>query len=588
MKPRQLLTLLCLGLAAAGCVRTVNTAYDLAPLEYRVVVESDLMVPMSDGVRLATDLYRPQGLERAPVILMRTPYGKQTHGADPNGIMAEFVGKLFARHGYMVVIQDTRGRYGSEGEWDPFVNEVADGHDALAWAASQPWSTGKVATWGGSYHGFTQWALADDSPRLAAMVPYVTSTQMLNIYYEGGAVNYVNMLGWHVVNRGRVGAPPDAEALTAGLWTLPLIEADNRAVSENVPAYDLAVSYQAPEHFDNIDYAGRHAKVSAPILSIGGWYDLFQKYQIEDFTLLREVGQGPAREESHLVIGPWGHGFFADAPVKFDDGGISKLPQFDRVLAFYDERLKGEDRGMDSWPPYIMYVMGANEWRGFEQWPPPAAQPTKFYLGAGGRLSTTAPGDEAPDHFTYDPADPVPTLGGPLLGADLGPKLQAPVEARDDVLVYTTEPMTEPLTITGPLSVTLLATSDAKDTDFTAKLCDLFPDGKSINISDGIVRARYRNGDLKNPELIEPGQVYEYEIDLWHTAYVFLPGHSVRLQISSSNFPRFDRNRNTGDDVGTGSEMRPAKQIIHHDSKHPSRLILPVAPGNVGQIIIEK
>lgn len=585
MKRILVICLVAAAAIASGCAGVMNTAFLIEPMEHRVKVERDVMVPMDDGTLLATDLYRPRGVESGPVILVRTPYGKS--GGEGLGRLQTSLYRMFAGHGYTVAVQDCRGRGNSQGEFYPFLFEVEDGRATLEWAATAPWSNGRVGSWGGSYFGFTQWAMADSSPELMAMVPLVTGADIIRIMYEGGAINFMNMLGWSTLNAGRGEEPVSLEQVEAGLRHLPLIESDDVVINKTVEFYDDTATYKLVERFEPISYQGRYSEVSAPALSIGGWYDLFQKYQIEDFMTIRQSALEPARSKSRLIIGPWGHGIFADPPVKFKHGGILEMVRPDRMLDFFDAWLKGEDTGADEWPPYYMYVMGANEWRGFEQWPPPGMEPTAWYFHSEGGANTrdgdgllgpAAPGHEASDVFLYDPADPVLTAGGPLLGPDLGPKDQASVEERPDVLVYTSPPLERPLTVMGPVTVTLYAASDGKDTDFTARLCDVFPKGLSVNIGDGIIRARFRNGDLTSPELIEPGRVYEYTIDLWHTAYVFQPGHRIRVQISSSNFPRFDRNPNTGGDIATGSEMRTARQTVHHDVERPSHVTLPVVP----------
>lgn len=570
--------------SACGCAHLVNGVYGIKPLEYRVSVERDVMVFMRDGVLLATDVYHPVGLDKSPVILVRTPYGKHVEGM--GGLLNDTIVKIFAGHGYTVVVQDCRGRYHSEGEFYPFINESADGHDAAAWAAAQPWSSGRLGSWGGSYFGYTQWTMADNDSALAAMIPVVTSAEITCTMYEGGCLNLANILSWSTLNAGDGRGEVTEDEIRRGFSHLPLLTADDEVVGSNVNFYDDVVTYQSPEVMAPVSYRDRYQNVSAPVYSIAGWYDLFQKYQIEDFKSLREQGMEPARSMSRIVIGPWGHGVFSRPPVKFPGGGIIKLGQVDRIMDFFGEMLRGENNGVEDWPVYSVYVMGKNEWTGFDEWPPPGVRPVEYYLHSGGRantrtgdgkLDTTLPGQESADDFVYDPADPAPTTGGPLLGADLGPKDQKEVEGRDDVLVYTSEPLTSPLLLLGPVSMTLFASSNAPDTDFTAKLCDVFPNGLSVNITDGVIRARFRNGDYHHPELIEPGRTYEYVIDLWHTAYQFQPGHRIRVQVSSSNFPRFDRNLNTGADIAAGLDMRSAAQAVYHEGETASRLTLPVA-----------
>jgi uncharacterized protein len=583
MNYSRLLVALIISISLSGCTNIMNRALDLGPLENRVEIEKDVMVPMNDGVGLASDIYHPVGVDKSPVIMIRTPYNKAP--GDINGKIITYFGKLLSRHGYTVIIQDVRGRYNSGGDFYPFVNENTDGPVVAKWAAEQPWSNGNVGAWGGSYFGYTQWSLADKSPSLKAMVPIITCSDFRIVYYEGGALNYSNVLFWATTNYGRYGVPADEKMLKEGIANLPVIDTDDFVVGESIGFYDDAVNFEALEWLDKVSYEDRYKDVSAPMFSIAGWYDLFQKYQIEDMRNMQKLAKEPARSKSHIVVGPWGHGAFADSPVKFKDSGTIKMAQIKRTLDFYDEFLKGENTGADSWPAYIVYVMGDDEWKGFEEWPPKESKPVSYYLhskgnantrAGDGTLDTDSPENEPTDAFTYDPSDPVLTVGGPLLGPNLGPKDQEAAEVRDDVLVYTTAPLTEPLTVIGPISAVIYAKTDAKDTDFTAKLCDVHPNGLSVNINDGIIRARYRNGDLRNPELIDPEETYEYAIDLWHTAHTFKKGHQIRLQISSSNFPRFDRNLNTENLPGQGTEFKKANQAVFHDKARNSRLVLSV------------
>jgi len=564
---------------SAACTRIANRVMGLDALENRIELEPDVMVPMSDGVRLATDIYKPVGLERGPVVLIRTPYNKSAKE------FTAYAYKIISRHGYFVAVQDCRGRFASEGEFYPFINESRDGKDTVAWLVKQPWCDGHVGTWGASYFGYTQWALADGNRDLDAMVSYLTTAGIEKILYQGGALNYQNILFWSSTNSEQEAMEIPKQDMKEAVWNLPLSTSDDKAAGFTVPMFDDVVNFDVLEYREAMAYDQKFDEVSAPSYNVAGWYDLFQKFQIEDFMAIRREAEEPARSMSRMVVGPWGHGFFSRPAVRFDDGSIARLPQFERMMDFLDQMLKGEDRGVEDWPPWRIYVMGAEEWRDFETWPPENMRPVPCYFhsggeansaGGGGTLSFRTPGQEPADGFAYDPRDPVPTAGGPLLVEGLGPVKQKEVEAREDVLVYTSDALESPLTLMGPVKVVLYASSDAPDTDFTAKLCDVYPNGKSVNITDGIVRARFRKGDVASPEPITPGETYEYEIDLWYTAYLFKPGHRVRVQVSSSNFPRFDRNLNTGKDMATGTEMRVARQKVFHDSKRPSHILLPV------------
>ena len=574
-----------------------------------IQVEFDVPVPMRDGARLFADLYRPAGGGACPVLLQRTPYDKSSPGAESGRLDTIRA----ARAGYAVVIQDVRGRYRSEGEFYAFVNESRDGYDTVEWAAAQSWSTGRVAMYGGSYVGATQWLAAiAKPPHLCAIAPSVTSHDYYEGWtYQGGALQLNFALSWalglalfnaeHLERRlGDLGE--EIAGLTRALDHFD--EAARHLPLETQPAFarrDLAPYYQDwLAHPENDDYwrrwnvASRHHTLDLPALHCGGWYDIFLGGTLRNFAgMCENAASEAARAGQRLIIGPWYHDR-PDARIGEVDFGVDAdgagVDLDGRALRFFDRWLRDEDGGYSEEAPIDLFVMGANEWRKEREWPPARARFIRHFLHSGGRaqtfsgdgvLDTSGPGAEPPDHFLFDPRDPVPTHGGALCchGAQVpyGAFDQREVERRSDVLVYTSTALDAPVEVTGPVTLTLYAASSAPDTDFTAKLVDVAPCGRAINLCDGIVRARYRNSTSR-AEPISPGRVYEYRIDLGATGNRFLPGHRIRVEISSSNFPRFDRNPNTGTPARREEDLRPAVQTILHDERHPSHLTLPVVP----------
>jgi putative CocE/NonD family hydrolase len=562
--------------------------------EQRVVIELDVPAPMRDGVVLRANVYRPpEG--RWPVLLTRLPYGKDLPGAtavlDP--VQA-------ARLGYVVIIQDTRGRFGSEGEFRPFETEAEDGVDTIAWAAGLPYSDGQVGMYGLSYLGFTQWSAAvHQPPALKALVPFVTWCDPLNgLAFRGGALELGTTAHWglqmgfdqlarqHRANPPALGAAFVSLAReiddlgSSGYAALPLAEFAPLRRQPVLPAFFDRIAYPMdPAPLEPVNIAAKHDRVQVPTFNIGGWFDIFLADTIANFVAMRRHGQ-PTR----LLIGPWSHTTYRN-PVGELSFGFGSQASFINLqtdsgrlqLRWFDHWLKGIDTGMLAEPPIRLFVMGANVWRDEQDWPLARAAPTPFYLRTGGLLRTEAPEAEPPDGYTYDPSNPVPTHGGALLIAPEfapGPLDQRSIEARADVLTYTTEPLEHDTEVTGPISVQLWACTSAPDTDFVARLVDVYPDGRAYNLTDGIIRARYRDG-LKE-SLLEAGQPYCMKIDLWATSNVFKAGHRIRLQITSSNFPRWDRNPNTGHPLGQDAELRTAEQTILHDREHPSQVVLPL------------
>ncbi len=576
----------------------------------RLTVERDVAVPMRDGTVLYADVYRPEAAGRYPVILLRTPYNK----ALPRVAYLQLDPMRAASRGYALLVQDVRGRFASEGAFYTFRHEVEDGYDTVEWAAGQPWSDGNVGMYGASYMGATQWLAAlAKPPHLRCLVPMITASDYHEGWtYQGGAFQLGFNLSWTLANLVLTNlshfklTPADLAAVRA-----ELIDAVDRMCGafEHLPldAYPMLRKHGLADYYydwlahpDDDAYwhqwniESRHAEITVPALNIGGWYDIFLGGTLRNFLGMRRNGPTPAARSQRLIVGPWFHGLlWPNINGEVDFGVLSQGVAIDLdaiLLRWYDHWLKGIDTGMLAEPPVKLFVMGENRWRDESDWPTTRARETRFYLHGGGRaatlagdgrLGTEAPGHEPADHYLYDPRNPVPTRGGALCcwqaAVPAGAYDQCQVEARPDVLVYTTPPLEVPVEVVGPVIAKLWAASSAPDTDFTAKLVDVEPSGYARNLTDGIVRARYRESTART-SLIEPGRVYEYTIDLWATANVFKAGHRVRLEISSSNFPRFDRNPNTGRPFPSEAELRPAMQTIFHDETRPSHVVLPIIP----------
>ena len=571
-------------------------------------VEKDIMVPMRDGVRLATDAWIPAG-GPAPVLLVRLPYGKDMIGLYAYGLVPNFFALIEA--GYAVVYQDCRGTFRSGGEFTPMVNEPSDGADTVAWLLEQPWCDGNIGTFGASYLGFVQWASASASDQLKAIAPAVTTTDYYATpwYSEGGALSLHAIQTWTTLmalagaQRAMAAGSGDPQALMGlvGMAADPgahLAELPVRArplLEKQWPWWAEILAHPARDQFwQDLSVADRFADITVPALNIGGWFDIFASSTARTFTELKKRGgSADARDGQRLIIGPWDHlnstgvypdrqfGLMADARYADLTGAHQR---------FFDRWLRGRAGALDGSAPVRIFVMGIDQWRDEQDWPLPDTSYVDYYLDSSGRANTAdgdgglrgaPPDSEHADTYLYDPQRPVPTLGGrvmsPATANEAGPVDQRRAESRDDVLCYTTPVLERPVEVTGHVSLTLFASSSAPDTDFTGKLVDVFPDGRAIFLTDGILRARYRHS-LADPELLTPGQIYEVAIDLSVTSNVFLPGHRIRLEISSSNFPRFDRNTNTGGTITEDREedVQVAVNRIFHGPGHPSRLVLPV------------
>ncbi len=532
---------------------------------------------MRDGVRLAANIYLPAEHGRIPAILERTPYGKGTE------ITPNF--QAFVDRGYAVVVEDVRGRYESEGTFRPLQQEPADGDDTLNWIARQPWSDGKVGMIGGSYRGIVQWKVAVlDNPHLKAIFPVVSGDDDYRdrFYSAGGAMKLGNRLQWMSENLKTPGYHPDFSKF---VLHLPLRTADVAATGRPSDMYQEAVAHPAFDSFWRaISTREQLGKVRVPVFAVGGWYDNFVESDLDAFAALHKT-----TGLNRILVGPWPH----NMSYRFDGvdfGPASQAPVRALQLAWFDQWLMGKDSPLVSRPPVKIFVMGANQWREAREWPPEEAHPQQFFLESNGRANTLD-GDGvladypahhgAQDRYVFDPQNPVPTRGGAVCCNPKvfpwGPMDQRPVEQRRDVLVYTTKPLKQDLEVIGPVQAVLYVATSAKDTDFTAKLVDVFPDGGARNLTDGILRLRYRNS-LEKPELAAAGAVYRITVDAGVTSNVFLKGHRIRAEISSSNFPRFDRNPNTGSAIAGETRLLKASQTVYHGREHPSHLVLMVMP----------
>jgi uncharacterized protein len=578
-----------------------------------VLVERDVPATMRDGVTLMSNVYRPAAGGPYPVLLARLPYGKDL----PLG--TSFLDPVKAAGaGYIVVVQDVRGRYRSEGKFVPFVREYEDGYDTVEWAASHPNSNGSVGTYGLSYFGKTQWhAAVMRPPSLKSMAPALTWGNHLNgVQMRGGVQELGLMQFWaqasltldllfrkYDEDREKIGeklpglvSTIDELLAGGGYDVLPLTDLPNP--DELAPfvegGFGRGVDH---EGWDYLNIEGKYDSVDAPTFHIGGWYDCFVGETLKQYEAMKARSSGAGMRPPRLMVGPWTHGVF-ESTLGDLDFGIGSSGTFldyagdltDSHLRWFDATLKGEEGALAGTPPVKLFVMGENRWRGHEEWPPPGSHEEEWFLISGGSLRRE-PGraGDGPARYDYDPDDPVPTVGGSILMADIhrpGPRDQRGIEGRPDVLLYTSQVLESPYTVLGSVYVTLFAASSAPDTDFVARLVDIYPDGLAICVTDGILRASAREsyqapGVVRPvaPSPIEPGEVYEYVIDLWATGITFLQGHRIRVEVTSSSHPRWERNLNTGEGAFGSSRTEVAHQTVFQDAGRPSRITLNVVEG---------
>ncbi len=538
-------------------------------------VLGDVMVAMRDGTRLATDVYLPAGDGPFPAILTRMPYGKR----EPYCFMP-VVAANWVRQGYAAVIQDVRGKWASEGRFEPNLAavEIPDGHDTIDWIAGQDWCDGRVGMWGESYFGFTSYAGATSGhPALVCIAPGDISLDRYHATMRYGCLQLNTVGTWAISMTSQT--YQDLSKLD--YWHLPLADMANAAGAPS-PYFDELMENPLPSAFwSEHSLLPGYGSIRIPVLHWGGWYDNYLGPTIADWRTMarnnREAGN------QHLFIGPWDHEGTADRL-----GRVGLLPvrsntaaaKWDTFVRFFDRYLMGLDNGFGSAGAVRYYVMGKDIWRDSDTWPPRESAMTRFYLRSAGAAGTldgdgrlsdeSPPPDETPDRYDYDPADPVAeTLGLDCwsLAGQMGDRRE--VERRRDVLVYTSEPFGGGLELSGPLGARLFFASSARDTDVTVALVDVARDGSANLIQDGILRCRYRHG-IDRAELMEPGEVYELSVDLWATSYALGPGHRLRVEVSSSNFNRYDRNLNTGEAFGRGASPVVARQTVYHDRDRPS------------------
>jgi predicted acyl esterase len=506
-----------------------------------------------DGVALATDVYLPDANGSFPAVLIRTPYNKE-------GVAG--IAKEGVKRGYAVVVQDTRGRFQSEGENLPFHRDGPDGADTLAWLIQQPWSNGKAGTWGGSAGAITQFQLAASGARpIHAQFLIVGAPNLYDVVYVGGVFRKALIEDWI---RGTRFA---SNALS--IW-------------ESHPLYD--------DYWKERDVSRQYRRIDAPSVHIGGWWDIFAQGTIDGFVGYQNSGGRSARGAQKLIMGPWTHGVLQEKAGELAFPNAKNPPgATEDAWRWFDHWLKGVPNGAEDEPAVRYYVIGdiddpaapGNVWRSSNTWPPVPATPTRYYLHADRSLTVEKPASNQSLSYTHDPAHPVPTVGGIQLTIPAGPMDQRSIEGRSDVLVFTSEVLDEPLEVTGRVMARLWISSDAPDTDFFVRLCDVYPDGRSYNLCEGMLRARFRKGlDRERP--LKPGAITPLDIDLWSTSVIFNRGHRLRVHVTSSSAPGFDPNPNTGEAFRSSHHQQPARNTIHLDPRHPSHVILPVVKGGAG------
>jgi len=585
-------------MALAGLL-LVGRAESQVPARHEISIEKNVPATMRDGTVLRADVYHPRAPGRFPALLQRTPYSK-----NPARAVGEF--SALAGRGFVVVIQDTRGRYMSDGVARPH-DEAQDGFDTIAWVAQLPYVNGKVGMYGGSYLASTQLLAATlKPPALVALFPASSYASRYDMVFQGGAFYLSDGLGWNLdqavdvrrrmlrpqVDRDGPAGLNDAESkLFREQWLrqVPLKMMDALEIRKYAPGYFLMLDHPSYDaYWRTFDIEARHDQFQVPAYHLTGWYDTLLTGTLRNFTGLRaHAASEQARRYQRLVIGPWTHARPTLQSTKIGDvdfGSQAGLDSQELIARWFGYWLQDGDPAIIEGAPVRIFVMGENRWRDEQEWPLARARSTAYYLVSGGHANTAAGdgmlGPDSPtgaprDQFVYDPADPVPT--GAQGGYSRTPSDQRDIEKRTDVLVYSTAPLKEGIEVTGPISVKLWVESSARDTDFTAKLVDVFPDGTARALNDGILRARYRDSKTQ-PVLLEPGQPVEITIDVGATSNLFKAGHRIRLDISSSNFPRFDRNPNSGGAFGEDLKLLRAEQTILHDAGHPSRLMLPIVP----------
>jgi uncharacterized protein len=561
---------------------TAQSPVPAAPPAYTMKIEFGVRVKMRDGVELSADVYRPDSPGKFPTILRRTPYVKASGGARALDRVRKFVSK-----GYVVVYEDVRGRGDSDGAFVPYRTDGIDGYDTIEWCAAQPWSGGKVVTFGGSYEGVNQWlAAVQQPPHLTTMIALVSPSDPFVESPTG--IPIPQDISWYFFTAGHVLQNIDAVDWNRVYEHLPLIDLDEVAGRRDQNWKDLFDHTTLDAWWEPLRYQNKFERVQVPVLHISGWYDDEQVGTPLNYIGMTTKGATQQiRKNQKLVMGAWPHAVNSTSKLGDVDFGPNAVIDLDGyMLRWFEYWLKGKDNGIMAEPPVKIFKMGTNVWTVEHEWPIGRTQWTNYYVHSGGRantlsgngtLSTAEPMNESPDAYRYDPKNPTPFITAPSFAQIGGPDDYRSVEARDDVLVYSTDPMKYDTEICGPIRAELFAASSAPDTDFMVKFIDVWTDGYAERLSDGMVRARYRDG-MESATPIEPGKIYRYSVDVWNTCEVFKIGHRIRVEIASSAVPKFDRNPNTGEPLGRTTTMQPADQKIFHDREHPTHLILPIVP----------
>jgi uncharacterized protein len=544
--------------------RIIGRLLKLSPAEtHKYTVTRDVAVSMPDGVTLLADHYTPHSMRISyPTLLIRTPYGRR-------GFFAAIFALPFVERGYQVFIQSCRGTAGSGGDFVYARNEHADGLATIEWIKRQEWHSGQLAMIGASYLGIVQWAVAADANAdIQAMVPSITNSDFNLFRYQGGSITLESMLGWST-QMTRFAATGQRLRDIPGMWSrdrklghayyhLPLNEADRIVVHQPSRSFQDAITHSPDDdYWKAVDFSARVGEIGVPIALQAGWYDLFLDWQLKDYQALRAAGRQP-----YLLIGPWYHGQLASVPSMTRD-----------ALAWLNAHIKGDRSGLRT-QPVRLFVMGSNSWRDFADWPPPAQQ-QRWHLQPNGALATATPPAAEPDRYRYDPADPTPAVGGNSLGAAkrMGAKDNRALEARDDVLVYSSDVLERDVEVIGPVTADLYVRSSLDHTDFFVRLCVVERSGKSVNLCDGILRLTPNNCPP------ESDGVRHIHVALWPTAYRFSKGQRLRVQVSSGAHPRFARNPGSGEPTATATKLFVAEQAVFHDPTHPSAILLPVLEG---------
>lgn len=556
-------------------------------MSYDVKLEFGVKQVMRDGVRLSSDIYRPDAAERVPVILTRSPY------MTVEGFQKRFAeqGRFFARNGYVFVIQDCRGKNDSEGVYRPFFDDSTDGYDTLNWCANQEWSNGELGTIGASYQAWNQWSTATlTPPNLRAMISIVALPDpILNVPFQNGAM-VLWMVEWMAMIDGRRNSDTSIYDCMKAYDHLPLRTMDEEFGRKNSSIWQEWINHpSADEYWKPSFYQDKFNQIDVPVLHVSGWYDDDLIGTHINYTGMKKFATSrKARHNQKLIIGPWPHHVNLTRQLSGIDFGESALIDLRGIeLEWFDYWLKHVENGIMTEPVGI-FTMGTNTWRKSNSWPLEGTRYVKYFLHSQGKantslgdgcLSINPPAEREPfDSYEYNPANPCPNIFDTSAPPAEGPFDQRSIERRDDVLVYSTSALDSDLDITGPVIVKLFASTSATDTDFWAQLTDVYPNGYSMHLTEGIIRGRYRKS-LEKQELLKPSGVYEFDIDLWITSNVFQRGHKVRLGISSSSFPKYDRNPNTGNKFGTDTELKVAQQKIYHTAEHASYILLPIVKG---------